>query len=186
MSTAFEDTPLPGVKICRPDLYGDARGFFTETFHQARYAAAGIDVAFVQDNLSRSVRGTLRGLHYQLKHPQAKLVSVLQGEVLDVAVDIRKGSPNFGKYYACRLNDQTRHQLFIPGGFAHGFCVLSETADFYYKCSEVYQADDQYGLVWNDADLGIDWEVKDPFLSEKDQILPSLGALPEDDLPVYP
>ena len=186
MSTAFEDTSLPGVRLCRPDLFGDARGFFIETFHRGRYGEAGIEVDFVQDNLSRSVRGTLRGLHYQLQHPQAKLVSVLQGEVLDVAVDIRRGSPYFGKSYICRLSDENRNQLFIPAGFAHGFCVLSETADFFYKCSEIYHPDDQYGLLWSDADLNISWEVDAPLLSDKDRVLPTLKSIPQDHLPVYP
>ena len=162
MGADFEDTSIPGVKICRPDVFGDARGFFTECYHWQRYQDAGVDAEFIQDNLSRSTRGTLRGLHYQLKYPQAKLVTVLQGEVLDVAVDIRTGSPTFGKSFTCSLSEENRTQLYIPVGFAHGFYVVSETADFFYKCSDVYQPDDQYGLLWSDPELGIDWSVDEP------------------------
>jgi len=184
MGTAFEETTLPGVILCKPELFGDDRGFFTETYQKYRYITEGVKANFVQDNLSRSKKGTLRGLHYQLAHPQAKLVSVLKGEVLDVAVDIRRGSPNYGMWTAHTLNDENRHQLFIPAGFAHGFCVLSETADFYYKCSDVYYPNDQYGLMWNDSSFGIEWGVDQPLLSEKDQSQPTLQTIPEENLPV--
>ena len=185
MGTAFEETSLPGVLMCRPDVFGDDRGFFIESYQRERYQSSGIDVQFVQDNLSRSVRGTLRGLHYQLKRPQAKLVTVLKGEVLDVAVDIRRGSPTFGKSFATKLNDENKLQMFIPAGFAHAFCVLSETADFFYKCSDIYQPDDQYGVLWSDSDLGIEWGIDTPLLSQKDTEMLPLASIPESQLPVF-
>lgn len=185
MGTRIEESELPGVWLAYPDLFGDERGFFMETYQRERYAAAGVAADFIQDNLSRSRRGTLRGLHYQLNHPQGKLVTVFSGCVLDVAVDIRRGSPTFGKWTATHLDDQTRVQMYIPPGFAHGFCVLSEQADFYYKCTDVYVPDDQFGMLWSDPDLGIDWGIDVPILSEKDRCQPRLAEIPDDDLPVY-
>ena len=167
-------TELPGVLIIEPKVFGDARGFFMETWQAERYAEAGIQEPFVQDNCSRSSRGILRGLHFQEPKPQGKLVHVLNGAVLDVAVDIRRGSPHFGKWVAVELNDQNRRQLWVPPGFAHGFCVLSETADFLYKCTELYAPEHDRGIAWDDPDLGIPWTVKEPKLSPKDAALPRL------------
>ncbi len=167
-------TELPGVLIIEPKVFGDARGFFMETWHAERYAAAGIPSKFVQDNCSRSSKGILRGLHFQEPKGQGKLVHVLNGAVLDVAVDVRRGSPTFGKHVAVELNDQNRRQLWIPPGFAHGFCVLSESADFLYKCTELYAPEHDAGIAWNDPDVGIAWPVTDPKLSAKDAALPRL------------
>ena len=167
-------TELPGVLIIEPKVFGDARGFFMETWHAERYAAAGIPSKFVQDNCSRSSKGILRGLHFQEPKGQGKLVHVLNGAVLDVAVDVRRGSPTFGKHVAVELTDQNRRQLWIPPGFAHGFCVLSESADFLYKCTELYSPEHDAGIAWNDPDVGIAWPVTDPKLSAKDAALPRL------------
>jgi dTDP-4-dehydrorhamnose 3,5-epimerase len=168
------DTALPGVVIVEPQVFGDDRGFFLETYHQARYREAGIDCRFVQDNLSLSVRGTLRGLHYQINHPQDKLVQVITGEVFDVVVDLRPDSDTFRQWTGVRLSSESKRQLFVPKGFAHGFCVLSEEVHFFYKCSDIYRAEDEGGVIWNDPDLGIQWPVKDPVISAKDQQLPRL------------
>ncbi|RLC24583.1 MAG: dTDP-4-dehydrorhamnose 3,5-epimerase [Deltaproteobacteria bacterium] len=162
-------TLLEGVLIIEPRVFKDNRGFFMETYNQNKYQKSGINRHFVQDNLSYSGRGTLRGLHFQIKHPQAKLVQVITGEIFDVAVDIRKGSPTFGNWTGVVLSDQNKRQLFIPEGFAHGFCVLSETAHFSYKCSDFYAPDDEGGIIWSDPDIGIDWPVKEPVISEKDK-----------------
>ena len=156
-----------------------------ETYHRTRYREGGIPPGFVQDNLSFSCRGTLRGLHYQLPHGQAKLVQVLQGEVFDVAVDIRKGSPAFGRWTGARLSAQNRRQLFVPEGFAHGFCVLSETALFLYKCSDFYHPECEGGVLWCDPHLGIDWPIEDPVLSEKDREYLTLASISTDRLPAY-
>jgi dTDP-4-dehydrorhamnose 3,5-epimerase len=161
-------TSLDGVMIVEPDVHEDNRGFFMETFHAKRYREAGVDVAFVQDNLSFSVQGTLRGLHYQYPHAQAKLVQVIKGEIFDVAVDIRRGSPSFGRWTGVYLNDKNKHQLFIPEGFAHGFCVLSDKALFMYKCSEYYAPKCEGGVLWSDPELGIDWPLENPLISERD------------------
>lgn len=172
------DMPLPGVKRIEPTWYGDARGFFLETFQAARYReVAGIDRGFVQDNHSRSVRGVLRGLHAQRRHPQGKLVRVARGEVFDVAVDIDPDSPHFGAWTASILSEANQHQLWIPPGYAHGFLVLSDIADFEYKCTDYYAPDDEIGLVWNDASVGIDWPIAEPILSAKDAALPTLGQI---------
>ncbi len=168
------ETPLPGVLLFEPQVFGDARGFFMETFQAHRYAEAGVRASFVQDNLSRSVKGTLRGLHLQEPRPQGKLVQALAGAVFDVAVDVRKGSPHFGKWYGVELSEANRRQLWIPPGFAHGFCVLSDSADFSYKCSELYAPESERSVLWNDPDLGIDWPVKEPLLSKKDAGAPRL------------
>jgi dTDP-4-dehydrorhamnose 3,5-epimerase len=178
-------TELEGVVVIEPRVFEDPRGFFMETFHRERYAALGIRDDFCQDNLSFSSRNTLRGLHYQFPHAQAKLVQVLQGEIFDVAVDIRWGSPNFGRAVAVTLSEGNRRQLFIPEGFAHGFCVLSETALFAYKCSDFYVPDCDRGVLWSDPAIGIRWPVEEPLLSVKDQGLPLLKDIPPEQLPVF-
>ncbi|CAN2039132.1 dTDP-4-dehydrorhamnose 3,5-epimerase [Candidatus Magnetomoraceae bacterium gMMP-15] len=161
-------TPIDGVLILKPRVFNDERGFFIESHHQKRYADVGIDAVFVQDNLSFSQKGILRGLHFQKEHPQAKLIQVIQGEIFDVAVDIRPDSPDFGKWAGVYLSDQNHRQFFIPKGFAHGFCVLSKTAYVYYKCSDFYNSEDEAGILWSDPDLNIDWPVINPVLSSKD------------------
>jgi dTDP-4-dehydrorhamnose 3,5-epimerase len=181
----IERTALPGVIEIAPDVFSDKRGFLTETYHQKRYIDSGIRYTFVQDNLSLSVRHTLRGLHYQHPHSQAKLVQALQGEIFDVVVDVRRGSPCFGRWLGTHLSEQKRHQLFVPEGFAHGFCVLSETALVYYKCSDFYSPESEKGILWSDPDLSIDWPVNMPVISEKDSRYPFLKDLPAERLPVY-
>lgn len=166
---------LPGVLLIEPKVFGDDRGFFLESYHARRYAEAGLPAAFVQDNLSRSVKGTLRGLHYQEPNPQGKLVQVLAGTVYDVAVDIRRGSPSFGKWVGVELSAQNRHQLWVPPGFAHGFCVLSDSADFFYKCTAFYSPETERGIVWNDPDLAIPWPVAQPLVSGKDAKAPRVA-----------
>ncbi len=178
-------THLSGVKIIEPDVFNDTRGFFMETYQKKRYRKEGISCDFVQDNFSYSTRGALRGLHYQLNHSQNKLVSVVKGAVFDVAVDIRKGSPNFGRWMGVELSDDNCRQLFIPEGFAHGFYVLSETAYFIYKCSDFYTSDDEYGILWSDPDIGIEWPGKEPVLSSKDNLYSCLDKIPENSLPKY-
>ena len=178
-------TKLDGVYIIEPPVFEDTRGFFMETYHQRRYTEAGINLVFVQDNFSRSVRGTLRGLHYQLHQAQAKLIQVIQGTIFDVAVDIRSGSPLFGQWVGAHLSAENRRQLFLPEGFAHGFCVLSESADVMYKCTDFYAPDDEGGILWSDPTLAIDWPISRPLLSAKDSKLPCLGDIPPDKLPSY-
>ncbi len=186
MSLHCEKTSIPGVLLFAPKVHGDARGFFLQTYQTKLYAAAGLDRVFVQDNLSRSRRDTVRGLHYQLKHPQGKLVSVLRGAVLDVAVDLRRGSPTFGKSVAVELSEDNRKQLFIPEGFAHGFRVLSDTADFHYKCTDFYAPGDEFGVMWNDPDIAVPWgAVAAPVVSPKDLVLPKLADVPPEHLPKY-
>ncbi len=170
-------TALPGVLIIEPKAFGDARGFFLETFQSERYAKAGITLPFVQDNHSRSQRGVLRGLHLQSNRPQGKLVSVSRGSVFDVAVDIDPQSATFGQYVGVELSDDNHLQLWIPPGYAHGFCVLSEVADFQYKCTDFYYPEDEAGIIWNDPDVNIAWPLDNPLLSEKDQQLPRLREL---------
>ena len=177
------ETVLPGVFIIEPKIFPDARGFFVETYNKERYAACGIAVDFVQDNLSFSSKGVLRGLHYQNPHSQGKLMYVLQGEVWDVAVDIRQASPNFGKWTAVTLSSDNKKQFYVPPGFAHGFCVLSETALFTYKCTDFYHPECDGGVRWDDPELGIDWPVTAPILSEKDGKLPFLRDIPVGRLP---
>lgn len=167
-------TPLPGLVQIELDVFRDPRGRFVELYRQPRYEAAGIDRPFVQDNFSWSVRGTLRGLHYQLGRPQGKLVTVIKGTVFDVAVDIRQGSPTFGQWYGVELSDTNMRQLYVPPGFAHGFCVLSDEAGFLYKCTDLYSPQDERGIVWNDPALSIAWPVTAPLLSAKDQAYKSL------------
>lgn len=178
-------TTLPGVLIFEPKVFGDARGFFAETYHEQRYAEFGLDVRFVQDNQSRSRHGVLRGLHYQLQQPQGKLVRVSRGRVFDVAVDIRRGSPNFGQWVGVTLDDESQRQLYIPPGFAHGFCVLSEYADFNYKCTDYYHPQSEQGIVWNDPALGIEWPLPETSvqISDKDAGLPVLAQ--QTQLPEY-
>lgn len=179
------DTEIDGVYIIEPVVHGDARGFFYESFHAGKYKALGIDAQFVQSNVSRSAQGVLRGLHYQWPHPQGKLVSVLEGEVYDVAVDIRRGSPTFGKYEAAMLTSENHRQLWIPEGFAHGFCVVSEFATFMYQCTDLYDPKVDAGVRWNDAALAINWPVAAPLLSAKDEQSPFLADVPADRLPIY-
>ncbi len=176
-------TALAGVVIIEPKIFPDARGFFVETYNKDRYAASGIDIDFVQDNLSFSSKGVLRGLHYQEPHAQGKLVYILQGEVWDVAVDIRHGSPTFGEWTAVTLSSENKKQFYIPPGFAHGFCVMSETALFSYKCTEFYHPECDGGFRWDDPEIGIDWPVTEPILSEKDGKLPFLRDVPSGRLP---
>lgn len=163
-------TKLPGVTIIEPQVFGDSRGFFLESYNFEKYRqAAGIDIPFVQDNFSHSQRGVLRGLHFQKKYPQGKLVSVLQGAVYDVAVDIDPTSASFGQYVGVELSADNHLQLYVPPGYAHGFCVLSETVDFMYKCTDYYHPEDEGGLAWNCPDISIDWPILTPLLSIKDQ-----------------
>jgi dTDP-4-dehydrorhamnose 3,5-epimerase len=179
------ETSLPGVYELRPRIYRDARGFFIETYHRARLSQLGIGDAFVQDNHSQSAQGTLRGLHYQLHHPQAKLCRVVEGEVLDIAVDIRVGSPNFGKWTSVHLTAREQNQIYIPAGFAHGFLALTNSVQFLYKCSDYYTSGDEYGILWNDPALGIAWKVSGPLLSDKDSRNPTLASVPTEHLPRY-
>lgn len=179
------ETQLPDVLLIEPKVYGDHRGFFLETYHEARYHDAGISITFVQDNHSRSRRGVLRGLHYQLERPQGKLVWVMRGQVFDVAVDIRRGSPNFGRWTGVILDDINRRQLYVPPGFAHGFLVLSEEVDFVYKCTDYYHPQSENGIAWNDPDIGIEWPDLDVVLSEKDRANPRLADQAPEKLPVY-
>ncbi len=179
------ETELLGVVILEPDIYSDERGFFTETWNQSKYERLGLPTGFVQDNMSYSTAGVLRGLHYQHPNPQGKLVQVIEGEVFDVAVDIRRGSPTFGKWVGVMLDSSTRRQLFIPEGFAHGFCVTSEHALFAYKCTVQYHPDCDRGVLWNDTGLGIDWPVVSPIVSAKDSTLRPLEDIPSDLLPFF-
>ena len=185
MPLKCEPTSLPGVLLFTPDVFKDPRGFFLETYNRRKYVEAGLDRVFVQDNYSNSCRGTLRGLHYQLQHPQAKLVSVVWGKIFDVAVDIRLGSPMFGQWVGQILSDENRCQLYIPEGFAHGFCVLSDKADVMYKCTDLYVAEDDRGVSWCDPAISIRWPVSEPLLSKKDSLLPPLSGIPRGQLPVY-
>ena len=177
-------TELDGVVIIEPRVFPDARGFFFESYHAERYAAAGLPEHFVQDNHSCSTGRTVRGLHYQLRHPQGKLLRVIRGSIYDVAVDIRRSSPTFGQWVSVELSAENKRQLFIPAGFAHGFCVLSDVSEVEYKCTDYYFPDDQHGVQWNDTTIGVPWPVHDPVLSDKDRAYPPL-SLARDDLPAY-
>jgi dTDP-4-dehydrorhamnose 3,5-epimerase len=180
------ETEIPGVLIVEPRVFGDARGFFMETYRSERYAQWGIPEHLVQDNLSRSGRGVLRGLHLQHPYSQGKLVQVYDGEVFDVAVDIRIGSPTFGRWLGVSLSGENRHQLWIPPGFAHGFCVTSDYALFGYKCSDFYHPETELGIRWDDPDIGIRWPLDgEPDLSAKDIDAAMLHDIPVDRLPVY-
>jgi dTDP-4-dehydrorhamnose 3,5-epimerase len=176
-------TDLPGVILFEPKVHGDERGFFVETFRQEVFAEAGIADPFVQDNHSRSRRGVLRGLHYQLEQPQGKLVRCVRGEIFDVAVDVRRGSPTFGRWTGTMLDDRLHKQLYIPPGFAHGLVVLSEYADVVYKCTDYYHPASERGVAWNDPELAIDWRLGEVMLSAKDQANPRLKD--QDALPSY-
>jgi dTDP-4-dehydrorhamnose 3,5-epimerase len=179
------ETSLPGVIELRPVIHRDARGFFTETYHQAKFADHGITDTFLQDNHSRSVKGTLRGLHYQLRRPQAKLCRVVEGEALDVAIDIRLGSPSFGKWTSVLLSAEQQNQIYVPVGFAHGYLALSDSVQFLYKCSDFYNPGDEYGIAWNDPDLGIRWNAADPTISARDSQFITLAQVPREFLPEY-
>ena len=174
-----ETTPLEGVLLITPQVFGDDRGFFMETFNASKTKDQGLPELFVQDNHSRSSKGVLRGLHYQYPQWQGKLVRTISGEIFDVAVDIREGSPTFGQWYGAFLNDENRQQLYVPPGFAHGFCVTSDIADVAYKCTSDYQPAQDAGVRWNDPEIGIDWPIQEPLLSDKDSIAPLLKDLPK-------
>lgn len=176
----FIETEIPGVVVIEPTVFGDDRGYFMETYQIDDFAAAGIDKPFVQDNQSRSTKGVLRGLHFQIEHPQSKLVRVVSGEVFDVAVDLRPDSPTYGKWEGAVLSAENRRQFFVPRGFAHGFLVLSDIAEFCYKCDDVYHPNDEGGLMWNDPEIGIEWPISEGMelvLSEKDKAHPGLKDL---------
>jgi dTDP-4-dehydrorhamnose 3,5-epimerase len=179
------ETSLPGVCELRPKIFRDSRGFFLESYHQRRFAEIGIHDSFVQDNFSFSSKGTLRGLHYQVNHAQAKLCRVVGGEALDVAVDIRLGSPYFGKWTSVLLSAREQNQIYIPAGFAHGFFALTDDVQFLYKCSDFYYPNDEHGILWNDPDLAILWNIAAPLVSEKDARLCCLKEVPREFLPVY-
>ena len=179
------DTGLPGCMIIEPAVFDDARGFFYEAWNISRYGEHGLPAKFTQHSVSSSARGVLRGLHYQWPNPQGKLVSVLEGEVYDVAVDIRRGSPHFGRWTAVVLSAENKRQFWIPEGFAHGFAVLSERAVFSYLCTDVYVKESDAGVRWNDGSVGVDWPVSDPVLSGKDEAAPLLADIPEERLPLY-
>jgi len=187
MGVRFEKGRLDGLVICHPERYADSRGYFMELYHAERYAAGGVDAAFVQDNRSFSCAGTVRGLHYQVPRMQAKLVMALRGTVVSVAVDIRRGSPTFGQWQAVELSADAGTQYFVPEGFAHGFCVLSDEAEVLYKCSALYARDDERGLLWDDPGIGIEWPVSrdKAVLSDKDLRHPRLSEMPPESLPVY-
>jgi len=177
-------TELPGVVIIEPDVHRDGRGFFLETYHADRYRDHGIPGPFVQDNHSQSVAGTLRGLHLQLRRPQGKLIRVVEGEVFDVAVDVRRGSPTFGRWVSVTLTADNFRQCYVPPGFAHGFCVVSPIAQLEYKCTDLYDPASEIGIAWNDPAIGISWPVTDPILSQRDSRHPTLAEL-GDRLPVW-
>ncbi|UCC98525.1 MAG: dTDP-4-dehydrorhamnose 3,5-epimerase [Phycisphaerales bacterium] len=178
-------TKLPGVLVLEPQLFGDERGYFLETWRSTRYEDAGIPGPFVQDNVAFSGKGILRGLHFQHPQSQGKLVQVLSGEVLDVAVDVRVGSPTFGQWVGERLSEANHRQMYVPPGFAHGYCVLSETALFSYKCTDFYSPEAEIGIIWNDPDLDIEWPITAPVVSPKDAGHPSLKEIPPDRLPHF-
>jgi dTDP-4-dehydrorhamnose 3,5-epimerase len=179
------ETSLPGVWELRPKVIHDERGFFLETYHQGGLARIGITDSFVQDNHSSSIKDTLRGLHYQLKHAQAKLCRVVQGEAFDMVVDIRLGSPHFGRWTSIVLSADEQNQVYVPAGFAHGFLALSDTVQFVYKCSNFYDAADEHGILWNDPELRISWNIASPLVSEKDTKYPRLAEVPREFLPIY-
>jgi dTDP-4-dehydrorhamnose 3,5-epimerase len=180
------DTEIPGVCLIQPAVFRDNRGFFLESYEQRKFAKLGIADTFVQDNHSSSTKGVLRGLHYQLRRPQAKLCRVVEGEVLDVVVDIRDGSPTFGKWIITVLSAERQNQIYVPKGFAHGFLAIADKVQFLYKCSVFYDAADEYGVLWNDAGLSISWGVSDPVLSTKDKQFLPLPQIPQELLPRYP
>ena len=172
--TQFDETVIPGVILIKPPVHRDDRGFFLETYHESRYRDGGIGERFVQDNHSSSVRNTLRGLHGQSPHPQGKLVRVIAGEAFDVTVDVRRGSPAYGKHFATRLSADNFHQLYVPPGVIHGFLITSDVAHFVYKCTDFYHPEAEFSVAWNDPDIGIAWPIASPILSEKDRCAPQL------------
>lgn len=173
----FTRLAIPDVILVEPEVFGDERGFFLETWHRERWAAGGIDVDFVQTNHSRSIGPVLRGLHAQRTRPQGKLMRAIEGEIFDVAVDIRPSSPSFGRWVAATLTAANRHQLWIPPGFAHGFCVLGDAAQVEYACTALYDREDEVGLLWNDPEVGVEWPIRDPLLSAKDRAAETLAEL---------
>jgi len=175
----FIQTEIPDVILVKPSVIEDHRGFFMESYHIEKFSMGGIDCTFVQDNHAKSIQNTLRGLHFQVNFPQAKLLRCLKGKVFDVAVDLRKNSPFYGKWVGEELSEENKYQLFIPEGFAHGYYVLSETAEITYKCSEVYHSEDEQGFRWDDPEIGIEWPETEPILSRKDQLLPFLKDFDE-------
>lgn len=177
------ETTLPGVCLIEPSVFEDERGFFFESYHEIKFAEIGIKDRFVQDNHAKSIKGTLRGLHYQIRHPQAKLCRVIKGEVFDVVVDIRSESPHFGKWESGILSEENRRMMYVPPGFAHGYLVLSQTAEFLYKCSDFYRPEYERGLAWNDPLIGIKWGLETPILSDKDRRNPLLSEIAPADLP---
>lgn len=179
-------TPLDGLLVIEPNSFGDERGFFLESFQRARYREAGIADEFVQDNQSRSACGVMRGLHFQVKRPQSQIVTVLRGRVFDVAVDLRRGSATFGRWFGAELSDGGPRQMYMPPGFAHGFCVLSEMADLHYKVSRYYDHADEGGLLWNDTDVGIEWPMNPTSISARDAAYPRLRDLAPAALPHHP
>ena len=178
----IKETNIEGVLLIEPDIYRDDRGFFLETYSEIKYFEKEIKVKFVQDNLSSSKQNTIRGLHYQIKKPQGKLVRVSRGTVFDVALDIRRSSRTFGKFFYTILDDQKFHQLYMPPGIAHGFCVISKFADFEYKCTDFYSPEDERGILWKDPELAINWPVKHPIVSSRDQGFKRLSEIPIEDL----
>jgi dTDP-4-dehydrorhamnose 3,5-epimerase len=178
-------TEVPGVVVVEPDVHQDDRGFFLETYHEEKYRAHGINGPFVQDNHSRSTGGTLRGLHLQLRRPQGKLVRVIEGAIFDVAVDVRRGSPTFGRFVGVSLSADNFRQCYIPPGFAHGFCVVTAIAQVEYKCTDLYDPASEIGIAWNDPALAIPWPVREPLLSSRDRRHPTLAEI-GDRLPAYP
>jgi dTDP-4-dehydrorhamnose 3,5-epimerase len=179
------ETALPGIVVIEPPVFRDERGFFFESYQEVKFAEIGIRDRFVQDNHSKSIKGTLRGLHYQVTRPQSKLCRVIRGEVLDVVVDLRRGSPGFGRYVSLVLSAENMRQVYIPAGFAHGYLVLSETAEFLYKCSDFYFPEYERGVIWNDPEIGIHWGIEDPILSAKDSAHPTLSNILRGELPQY-
>ena len=173
-------TPIPDLLLIQPRVFADERGFFLETFRRRGFEDQGIGLEFVQDNHSRSRKGVLRGLHFQKNYPQGKLIYVISGAIFDVALDIRRESPSFGRWHGTVLSDENHHQLWIPPGFAHGFCVISEQVDLVYKCTDYYHPEDEGGIIWNDPELQIEWPIANPIVSEKDSKNPTLRAIEED------
>jgi dTDP-4-dehydrorhamnose 3,5-epimerase len=183
MDVKINQLAIPGVFLIEPVCFEDNRGYFMETFHQQKYKKSGIDQAFVQDNHSHSSQRVLRGLHYQLRHPQGKLIYAVTGTIFDVAVDIRRSSPTFGKWTGAELSAENKRQIYVPQGFAHGFVVLSKSADIIYKCTDLYTPGDEYGVLWSDPEIGINWPVENPILSQKDLDNPALNQISEIYLP---
>lgn len=183
MAVTITELALPGILLIEPACFEDQRGFFMETWHQEAYRKAGINRTFVQDNRSHSKKGVLRGLHYQLKHPQGKLIYAVTGAIFDVVVDIRTGSPDFGRWTGAELSAENHCQIYVPEGFAHGFVVMSDFADVIYKCTDYYAPGDEYGILWSDPDIGITWPIASPILSGKDRQNPPLKQVPKERLP---